>query len=168
MQNITSRTVGLIVKCSTVVDDVHIDTYLLDITCERPLDTQNTTHAFGATVCKTARPMLCCLFCLDLSVMLVYCVLWQNGWTDQDETWHACRPRPWPHCVRMGATSPSPKRGRAPSFRPMYIVAKRSPFSLTADYVQPLWHRAGRCIFVLWFLSIYLSIHLGLSSFFLD
>jgi len=25
--------------------------------------------------------------------------LWPNGWTDQDETWHAGRPRPWPHCV---------------------------------------------------------------------
>jgi len=28
-------------------------------------------------------------------------VLWPNGWTDQDETWHACRPPPWPHCVRL-------------------------------------------------------------------
>jgi len=27
-------------------------------------------------------------------------VLWPNGWTDQDETWHAGRHRPWPHCVR--------------------------------------------------------------------
>jgi len=26
--------------------------------------------------------------------------LWPNGWTDQDETWHASRPRPWPHCVK--------------------------------------------------------------------
>jgi len=35
-------------------------------------------------------------------------VLWPNGWTDQDETWHAGRPRPWPHCVRWGPSSPSP------------------------------------------------------------
>ena len=27
-------------------------------------------------------------------------VLWPNGWTDRDETWRACRPRPWPYCVR--------------------------------------------------------------------
>jgi len=27
-------------------------------------------------------------------------VLWPNGWTDQDETWHAGRLQPWPHCVR--------------------------------------------------------------------
>jgi len=33
-------------------------------------------------------------------------VLWPNGWTDQDETWHAGRPRPWPYCVRWGPSSP--------------------------------------------------------------
>jgi len=35
--------------------------------------------------------------------------LWPNGWTDQDETWHAGRPWPWPHCVRWGPSSPSRK-----------------------------------------------------------
>jgi len=35
--------------------------------------------------------------------------LWPNGWTDQDETWHVGRPRPWLHCVRSGPSSPSPK-----------------------------------------------------------
>ena len=24
--------------------------------------------------------------------------LWPNGWTDQDETWHAGKTRPWPLC----------------------------------------------------------------------
>ena len=42
-------------------------------------------------------------------------VLWPNGWTDQDETWRAGRPRPWPHCVRWGPSSP-PQRGTAPQF----------------------------------------------------
>jgi len=32
---------------------------------------------------------------------------------DQDETWRAGRPRPWPHCVRWGPRSPSPK-GHSP------------------------------------------------------
>jgi len=36
-------------------------------------------------------------------------ILWPNGWTDQDETWHARRPRPWPHCVRWVPSTPSPK-----------------------------------------------------------
>jgi len=32
---------------------------------------------------------------------------------DQDETWHGGRPLPWPHCVRLGPSSPSPK-GHSP------------------------------------------------------
>jgi len=54
------------------------------------------------------------------SVVLSVCpvcdvdVLWTNGWTDQDETWRAGRPRPWPHCVRWGPSCPSPKRAQPP------------------------------------------------------
>ena len=33
---------------------------------------------------------------------------------DQDETWHASRPWPWPHCVRWGPGSPSPKGAQPP------------------------------------------------------
>ena len=37
-------------------------------------------------------------------------VLWTNGWMDQGETLHGGSwPRPWPHCVRWGRSSPSPK-----------------------------------------------------------
>ena len=53
---------------------------------------------------------------VDLSVCDVG-ILWQNGWMDQDETRHAGRPRPWPHCVRWGPSSPPPKgEGRSPQF----------------------------------------------------
>jgi len=41
-------------------------------------------------------------------------VLWPNGWMDQDETWYAGRPRPWPHCVRWGPSSPP--KGYSPQF----------------------------------------------------
>jgi len=41
------------------------------------------------------------------------CLLWPNGWMDQDVTWYRARPRPWPHCVRWG---PTPQRGTAPQF----------------------------------------------------
>jgi len=41
-------------------------------------------------------------------------VLWPNGWMDQDETWLAGRPRPWPHCVRWGSSSLSPNRRQSP------------------------------------------------------
>jgi len=30
------------------------------------------------------------------------CLLWPNGWMDQDPTWYGGRPRPRPHCVRWG------------------------------------------------------------------
>jgi len=59
-----------------------------------------------------------------LSVCPVYPVcLWRwctvtNGWTDQDETWHAGRPRLWPHCVRWGLSSPSPNGAQPPIFGP--------------------------------------------------
>ena len=40
--------------------------------------------------------------------------MWPNSWMDQGETWHAHRPRPWPHCVRWGPSSP-PLKGHTPS-----------------------------------------------------
>jgi len=54
-------------------------------------------------------------------------VLWPNGSMDQDETWHARRPRPWPHYVRWGPSSPPPKGNSPPNFRPISasIVTKR-------------------------------------------
>jgi len=48
-------------------------------------------------------------------------LLWPNGWMDQDETWHAGRPRPWPHCVRWGPTSPSLKGAQPPVFGPYLL-----------------------------------------------
>ena len=74
----------------------------------------NGGNNFWATVCKTVRPMLSdrclsCLYVCDIGV------LWPNGWMDQDETWHAGRPRSWPHCVRWGPSSPNPKE-HSPQF----------------------------------------------------
>ena len=37
------------------------------------------------------------------------CLLSPNGWMDQDKTWHAGQPWPWPHCVRWGPISLSSK-----------------------------------------------------------
>jgi len=67
------------------------------------------------TVCETVRSMPSdrCPVCpvqscpVGLSVLSACNVgiLWPNGRTDQDETCHAGRPRPWPHCVRWGSNS---------------------------------------------------------------
>jgi len=69
-----------------------------------------TTFDFWATVCKTVRPMLSDRRPV-LSVLSVCNVgaLWPNGWMDQNETWRGGRPRRWPHCVRWGPSSPTPK-----------------------------------------------------------
>ena len=44
------------------------------------------------------------------------CLLWPNGWMDQDTTWYEGRLRPRPHCARWGPSSPFPKRGCSPQF----------------------------------------------------
>jgi len=62
--------------------------------------------------------------------------LWPNGWLDHDVTWYGGRPQPKRNCIRLGPSSPSPKRGRIRhNFRPMSIVAKRSPISATAEHL---------------------------------
>ena len=34
------------------------------------------------------------------------CLLWPNGWMDEGITWYRSRPRPRPHCIRRGPSSP--------------------------------------------------------------
>jgi len=63
-------------------------------------------------------------------------LLWSNGLMDQDATWYGGRPRPRPHYVRWGPSSPPQKGGRAPNSRPMSTVAKRSPISATAEHLS--------------------------------
>ena len=33
------------------------------------------------------------------------CLLWPNGWMDEDAAWYGSRPRPRPHCTRRGPRS---------------------------------------------------------------
>jgi len=62
------------------------------------------------------------------------CLLWTNGWIDQGATSYGGRPRFWPHCARWEPSSP--QRGTAPNFRPMSVVAKRSPILDTAEHLM--------------------------------
>ena len=97
----------------------------LSIFSQRVTKQESHCSGFWATVCKIVHPMRSdrCLSCLSVCEVGV---LWQNGYMDQDETWDAGRPRPWPRCVRWGgACSPPPKGAELPNFRPMSIVAKR-------------------------------------------
>jgi len=61
------------------------------------------------------------------------CLLWPNGWMDQDATWYEAAHAG--HIVLHGDPAPPPKRGTDPNFLPMSIVAKRSLISATAEYL---------------------------------
>jgi len=49
------------------------------------------------------------------------CLLWPNGWMDQDGTWYEGRPRPRPQCVTWGPSSPPKTGAQLLNFRPMSI-----------------------------------------------
>ena len=44
------------------------------------------------------------------------CLTWPNSWLDEDATWYGSRPRPRPHCVRRGPSSPRDRCTAAPLF----------------------------------------------------
>jgi len=55
--------------------------------------------------------------------VFILCLLWPNGWMDQDGTWQVgLGPG---HIVQEGDPAPLLKRGRAPNLWPVSIVAKR-------------------------------------------
>jgi len=49
------------------------------------------------------------------------CLLWPNGWMDQDATWYGGRPWLMRHCVRWGPSSPPLKRAQLPLFDPCLL-----------------------------------------------
>jgi len=51
------------------------------------------------------------------------CLLWPNGWMDQDATSYGGRPGP--NDIIFHGDPATPQKGKAPNFRPMSIVAKR-------------------------------------------
>ena len=61
-----------------------------------------------------------CPVCLSCPVCDIG-ALWPNGWTDQDEAWRAGRSWPWPHCVRWGPSTRSPKEAQPPNFNPYLL-----------------------------------------------
>jgi len=72
---------------------------------------------------RFGRPLVNRFALCDRTVVLSVCpvcdvgALWPNSWMDQDETWHAGKPRPWPHCVRWEPSSaPQKRRGAPPQF----------------------------------------------------
>ena len=63
------------------------------------------------------------------------CLLWPNGWMDQDATWYKGRPRP-SHIVLDEDRASPPKRGTAPQFSAHVYCGQmscRSPISATDE-----------------------------------
>jgi len=52
------------------------------------------------------------------------CLLWPNGWMDQDTTWYGGRPRAG-HNVVLDSDPAPPQGAQLPDFRPMFVVTKR-------------------------------------------
>ena len=102
------------IRCSTYTDTINVSLTIFKI-----LDVK---RIFGLPFEK--RFALCCLSCLSVCPVCDVAILGPNSWADQDETWHAGRPRPWPHCVRWGPSSRSPKEAQAPNLQPISVAAK--------------------------------------------
>ena len=49
------------------------------------------------------------------------CLLWLNGWIDEDATWYGSRPRPRPHCVR-GRPSSLPSLRETGTAAPLFTA----------------------------------------------
>ena len=70
------------------------------------------------------------------------CLLWTNGWMDQDMLLGTEVGFGPGHIVLDGSQLPRGKGTAAPTFRPMSIVAKQSPMSATAELLFRNWNEA--------------------------
>jgi len=129
-------------KCANVVGVSSSEAFLLYFCLQCRLAASIFPHiqctcVFGRPLQVTFLPML-----QDRCPVLSVCnvgLLWPNCGIEQGATWYGGRPRPRRHCLRREPSSAdgkghsSPLHFRHMSFRPMSIVAKRSPISATAE-----------------------------------
>ena len=73
-----------------------------------------------ALCCQTV-VCICLYVCLSCLSVCDVGVLWPNGWTDQDETWHAGRSRPG-HIVLGGDPALPPPKGHNPPIFGPYLL----------------------------------------------
>jgi len=66
------------------------------------------------------------------------CLLWPNGWMDEDATWYGSRPRPRPHCIRRGCSSSRKGHSSPPPLFGPCLLWPRSPISATAKLLLAL------------------------------
>jgi len=74
------------------------------------------------------------------------CLLWPNVWMDQDATWYEGRPRPGPHCVRSGSSSPIKEVAQPPIFGPCLLWKNGRPSQLLLSTCSWLMDRPMRAV----------------------
>jgi len=62
------------------------------------------------------------------------CLLWPNGWMDEDATWYGSKPRPRPHCVIWRPSSPSTAHHSSPALFSAHVYCGRPCQLLLSSY----------------------------------
>ena len=63
------------------------------------------------------------------------CLLWPNGWMDEDTTKYGNRPRPRPHCIRRGLSCPRKGHSSPSPFFGPCLLLPRLPISAAAEFL---------------------------------
>jgi len=75
------------------------------------------------------------------------CLLWPNGWMDEDATWYGSRPQPRPHSVRRRPSFPSAKGHSRPPLFSAHVYCghgRRSQLLLSSLYIGSAAHASNR------------------------
>ena len=67
------------------------------------------------------------------------CMMWPNGWMDEDGTWRRGWPSSRPHCARWGPSSTPKKVDRVPQFLAHFYCVKR----LDASTCHLVWRQTS-------------------------
>jgi len=59
------------------------------------------------------------------------CLLWPNGWMDEDATWYGSRLRPRPQCIKRDPSYP--RKGHSSPLFSAYVLWPLSPISATDE-----------------------------------
>jgi len=82
------------------------------------------------------------------------CLLWPNGWMDEDAAWYGSRPRPRPHCTRRGPSSRERGAAAPPLFSAHVYCGHGRPSQLLLSSCQkfgPVFgNREGISIYGCW------------------
>jgi len=104
--------------------DIDTTRKAIDCATTLPLGVFGRPFVKRFALCYRSVVCLSCPVCLSLCPVCDVRALWPNGWTDQDESWHAVGLGPG-HTVLGGDRAPPPLKGHSPpNFQPISVAAK--------------------------------------------